>query len=98
MTRAPLRGGRIIGDEIKPVEAEPIKEAAARVLGGESIRSIAVDFNDRGIRAVGDGRWALSTLRRVPVSPRIAGLREHKGEVVGMRRGPRSSTTSRMIG
>ena len=74
---------RIIGEEIEPAEAEAIKEAAARVLRGESIRSIAFDFNDRGIKPVGGGRWAGSTLRRVLVSPRIAGLREHNGEVVG---------------
>jgi hypothetical protein len=44
---------RIIGEEIEAAEAEAIKEADARVLRGESIRSIAFDFNDRGIRAVG---------------------------------------------
>ena len=53
------------------------------MLRGESIRSIAFDFNDRGIKPVAGGRWAGSTLRRVLVSPRIAGLREHNGEVVG---------------
>jgi site-specific DNA recombinase len=74
---------RIIGEEIEPAEAEAIKEAAARVLRGESIRSIAFDFNDRGIKPVGGGRWAGSTLRRVLISARIAGLREHNGEVVG---------------
>ena len=73
----------IIGEEIEPAEAEAIKEAAARVLRGESIRSIAFDFNDRGIKPVAGGRWAGSTLRRVLVSPRIAGLRQHNGEVVG---------------
>jgi site-specific DNA recombinase len=74
---------RIIGEEIEPAEAEAIKEAAARVLRGESIRSIAFDFDDRGITPVAGGRWAGSTLRRMLVSPRIAGLREHNGEVVG---------------
>jgi site-specific DNA recombinase len=74
---------RIIGEEIEPAEAEAIKEAASRVLRGESIRSIAFDFNDRGIKPVGGGRWMGSTLRRVLVSARIAGLREHNGEVVG---------------
>jgi site-specific DNA recombinase len=28
-------------------------------------------------------KWQVSTLRRVLISPRIAGLREHNGEVVG---------------
>jgi len=58
---------RIIGEEIEPAEAEAIKEAAARVLRGESIRSIAFDFNDRGIKPVAGGRWAGSTLRRMLV-------------------------------
>ncbi len=53
------------------------------MLCGESIRSIAFDFNDRGIKPVGGGRWVGSTLRRMLVSPRIAGLREHNGGVVG---------------
>jgi site-specific DNA recombinase len=74
---------RITGEEIEPAEAEAIKEAATRVLRGESIRSIAFDFNDRGIKPVGGGRWVGSTLRRMLISPRIAGLREHNGEVVG---------------
>ena len=63
---------RIIGEEIEPAEAEAIKEAAIRVLRGESIRSIAFNFNDRGIKPVAGGRWAGSTLRRMLVSPRIA--------------------------
>ena len=46
---------RIIGEEIEPAEAEAIKEAANRVLRGESIRSIAFDFN-RGIKPVVGGR------------------------------------------
>ena len=53
------------------------------MLMGESVRSIAFDFNDRGIKPVAGGRWVGSTLRRVLMSPRIAGLREHNGEVVG---------------
>lgn len=73
---------RIIGEEIEPADAEAIK-AAARVLRGQSIRSIGFDFDDRGIKPVAGGRWAGSTLRRVLVSPRIAGLREHNGEVAG---------------
>jgi hypothetical protein len=44
---------RIIGEEIEPAEAEAIKEAASRVLRGESICSIAFDFNDRGVKPVG---------------------------------------------
>jgi hypothetical protein len=49
------------------------------------------DFNRRGIKPAGGKKngeskidnWQGSTLRRVLISPRIAGLREHNGEVVG---------------
>jgi site-specific DNA recombinase len=89
---------RIIGEELKPAEAELIKEAAARVLRGESLRSIAMDWNERGIKPAGgsstktskDGRkarptvrWQGSMIRRVLISARIAGLREHHGQVFG---------------
>ena len=55
------------------------------------MRSIAFDFNKRGIKPAGGkkngeskiDKWQGSTLRRVLISPRIAGLREHNGEVVG---------------
>jgi hypothetical protein len=52
---------RIIGEEIEPAEAEAINEAAARALRGESIRSIAFDFNDRGISKWG-GSWVGTTM------------------------------------
>ena len=35
---------RIIGEEIEPAEKEAIKEAANRVLRGESLRSIAAEY------------------------------------------------------
>jgi DNA invertase Pin-like site-specific DNA recombinase len=92
---------RIIGEEIEPAEQEAIKEAASRVLRGESLRSIAFDFNDRGIKPVGGGRWVGSTLRRVPVSPRIAGLREHNGKIVGKAAWPAitdRATHDRLVG
>jgi DNA invertase Pin-like site-specific DNA recombinase len=90
---------RIVGEELEPAEAEAIKEAATRVLRGESLRSIAMDWNRRGIKTVGGNStkpkgeradrdrgarlWHGSMIRRVLISPRIAGLRERNGEVVG---------------
>jgi hypothetical protein len=69
------------------------------VLRGESLRSIAMDWNDRGIKPTGgnstraedkradqrDGAapWHRSMIRRVLMSPRITGLKEHRGEIVG---------------
>ena len=85
------RQRRIIGEELEPAEADAVREAVSRVLRGESLRSIAFDFNKRGIKPAGGkkngeskiDKWQGSTLRRVLISPRIAGLREHNGEVVG---------------
>jgi DNA invertase Pin-like site-specific DNA recombinase len=82
---------RIVGEELEPAEADAVREAVSRVLRGESLRSIAFDFNKRGIKPAGGkkngkskiDKWQGSTLRRVLISPRIAGLREHHGEVVG---------------
>jgi len=85
------RQRRIIGEELEKAEADAVREAVSRVLRGESLRSIAFDFNQRGIKPAGGkkngeskiDKWQGPTLRRVLISPRIAGLREHNGEVVG---------------
>jgi hypothetical protein len=45
-----------VGGELELAEADAIKEAATRVLKGESLRSIAMDWNGRGVKTVGGGR------------------------------------------
>ncbi len=65
-------------------EAALVREAAERVLSGESLRSIANDWNHRGISTPTGGRWAPHVLKRLLLSPRIAGLREHLGHVLGL--------------
>jgi hypothetical protein len=77
------RRWRIVGEELEPAEAELIEEAATRVLRGEGLRSIAMDWNERGVKIVGGSTWQGSVIRRVLMSPRIAGLKEHRGEIVG---------------
>jgi len=47
------RQRRIVREELEPAEAEAVREAASRVLRGESLRSIAFDFNTRRIRRAG---------------------------------------------
>lgn len=68
---------------VRKDEAKLIKEAAKRILSGESLRSVAADWNDRGIKTVTGKDWSQQVLRRIMTSGRIAGLREHKGEIVG---------------
>jgi DNA invertase Pin-like site-specific DNA recombinase len=68
---------------IRPAEAAIVRECARRFLAGESIRAIASDLNERGIPTSSGGSWAPQSLRRMLASARIAGQREHRGEVIG---------------
>jgi site-specific DNA recombinase len=67
---------------IRASEAAIVRECARRFLAGESIRAIASDLNERQISTVSSGAWSPQTLRRMLASARIAGQREHRGEVV----------------
>jgi DNA invertase Pin-like site-specific DNA recombinase len=62
-------------------EAAMIEDAAARVLDGESMRSICAGWNAAGQRTSTGGEWRPSCLRSILKSGRIAGLREHHGVV-----------------
>ncbi|MCC6236083.1 MAG: recombinase family protein [Dehalococcoidia bacterium] len=68
--------------ELVPHEAELVREAAQRILDGESLRGVVTDWHRRGIRTVGGTRWASSTLRRLLCSWHIAGQREVEGRTV----------------
>jgi site-specific DNA recombinase len=95
------RRWRIDHEELEPAEKELIEEAATRVLRGESLRSIAMDLNERGVKTVGGGTWQGSMIRRVLMSPRIAGLKEHRGEIVGKATWPAiidRATHDRLVG
>jgi len=68
---------------VVPDEAELMREAAERVLMGEALQAILVDWNARGVRTVSGTSWKPQVLRGQLLSPRIAGLRQHQGAVVG---------------
>jgi site-specific DNA recombinase len=69
--------------EIIPEEAALTAEAARRVVEeGASFTGIARAWNDAGVPTPNGGTWHTSQVRRLLSSPRIAGLREHKGEIV----------------
>jgi DNA invertase Pin-like site-specific DNA recombinase len=67
---------------IRPDEAAIIRECARRVLAGDSLRSICSDLNERGVRSATGKQWSSQTLRRLVMSGRISGQREHHGEIV----------------
>jgi site-specific DNA recombinase len=72
-------------DKITIVESEAavIGELVARYLAGESLRSLCVWLDATGVRTVGGGVWRTPTVRQLISSGRVAGLREHRGDVVG---------------
>ncbi len=68
---------------IRPDEAELLRALVARYIAGESLRSLVTWLNDEGIPTVTGKPWKTPTLRGALRSGRLAGLREHRGEVVG---------------
>lgn len=83
--------------QVEHAEQGPlVREAAARLLAGESARSIANDWNARGVpspyaaRQVDRGDevsvergWQLTQIRRIVTNPAVVARRVHRGEVVG---------------
>jgi DNA invertase Pin-like site-specific DNA recombinase len=74
---------KIVRDELDEVEAEIVRQCAAKVLRGESLRSIVGDLNGRGVKTSTGGLWTMQGLKFMLRSGRIAGLREHRRKVVG---------------
>jgi site-specific DNA recombinase len=64
-------------------EAGLIREAAERVLLGEALHAVLTDWIDRGVPTVTRRPWRTAVLRRLLLSPRIAGLRQHQGTTIG---------------
>jgi site-specific DNA recombinase len=65
--------------EIDETEAAALRDAAERVLRGETIYSIAREWEQGGIRPPVAEHWAEATLASILASPRLAGLREWQG-------------------
>jgi DNA invertase Pin-like site-specific DNA recombinase len=72
-------------DRVTVIESEAaiVREVVARYLAGESLMSLTTWMQAEGVRSVAGLPWRTSTLRTLLVNPRIAGLRAHRGEVVG---------------
>lgn len=69
--------GRIV-----PEEAAVIREMAARLLAGESLRTLVKDLHARQVPTLRGGLWCMQTLRNILKRPALAGLRTLRGEVV----------------
>lgn len=69
--------------EVVDTEAEVVREAARRVLAGESLHGICADLNARSIPTARGALWRPQTLRRILTTPTTVGRREHRGDDVG---------------
>ena len=69
---------------IDPDEAAEIKDAAGRVLQGETLTAICDDLNERNVSTSTGKAWTVTTLRRVLLNPRVAGRVTYKGEDMGV--------------
>lgn len=68
---------------VLPEEAEVFRAIVARFLAGESTRSLATWLNDNEVATVTGSPWVTSTLKGMLTNARHAGLRAHRGVVVG---------------
>jgi DNA invertase Pin-like site-specific DNA recombinase len=68
---------------VRAAEAKLIREAASRILAGATLNAVVKDWNQRDVTTVTGAVWTPNVLRLILSSPRVAGLRSHRGEVVG---------------
>lgn len=67
---------------VRESEAAAIRECARQLLAGQSLRAICSDLDRRGVLTPTGGRWQTQPLRRLLLSGRVSGQREHRGELV----------------
>lgn len=70
-------------DTIDEAQAAVIREAATRILAGDTLRGIARSLNEREIPAPRGGRWSTTILSKIVLRERNAARRVHRGVVVG---------------
>jgi hypothetical protein len=69
-----------LAQEPEPGKAEVVAELYQRLIQGHSLRSIAKDFEARGIRTRSGRVWTGLSLRPLALAPVYAGLRAHNPE------------------
>jgi site-specific DNA recombinase len=72
----------VLREEINTEEAEALRDAAERVLHGETVGSIIREWTQRGIKPVRAQKWEETSLVNTLKSPRLAGLREWQGKKI----------------
>jgi site-specific DNA recombinase len=71
------------GVTVRDSEADVIKDIASRILDGMSLTALTAYLDELQVPTVRGGRWNARSVHAVVTKPRVAGLREHRGEIVG---------------
>jgi site-specific DNA recombinase len=71
------------GMEVDEREAAELRNIYGRLLAGVPVSGIVRELNERGVLTSSGKAWGRTSLRDMLVRPRNAGLREHRGVVVG---------------
>ncbi|MFJ6656047.1 recombinase family protein [Streptomyces sp. NPDC091377] len=73
----------LIRQEVKKDQAAVVREAVRRVAAGDSLRSIAIEFNRRAIPTPGSAKeWKGYGVRSLVLNVAYVGKRSHRGRVV----------------
>jgi site-specific DNA recombinase len=67
---------------LRESERAVVREMVDRYLAGQSIKSVTVWLSDSGVAPAVATSWQTSAVRQILCSGRIAGLREHRGQVL----------------
>lgn len=71
------------GGTIHDDQAAVIVAACGAILAGANLTSIVTDLNTRNIPAPRAATWSTTSLKKILMAGRIAGLREHDGKIHG---------------
>src|SRR6266516_1606536 len=74
-------GRQAVSEAQAAQEREYIREAARRIIAGDSLRGIIVDWEKRGIKSPLGNLWRNTNLRRCLLAPRMVGMREYNGQL-----------------
>jgi site-specific DNA recombinase len=75
--------GKLLAQVPDETQAPILREAARRILAGESLYAVTADLRARSIPGPRGDYWWPETLRRLLVNPGYAAKRVHQGQIIG---------------